>query len=178
MRDRSKTERRATLVAKFLLLLSVESGQIEKRDSNKYRRGFRQCDHEYVLVGLPVGEACNSKQRDHGSIVRQCIHAAARYGRDTKDALAAAKRRGVTLGGDRGVKPSAKTLAKALAAIEARASARAADIGPTIAELQASGVTSLRAIAAALNQRGIPTARGDGEWSATQVMRVLDRLAP
>jgi hypothetical protein len=27
-----------------------------------------------------------------------------------------------------------------------------------------------------LNRRGIPTARGDGEWSRTQVARILDRL--
>src|SRR6185295_3244998 len=57
---------------------SVDSGQIEKRDGNEHRRGFRQRDHEHVLIGLPVSEARNSKQRDNGSIVRQCIHAAAR----------------------------------------------------------------------------------------------------
>jgi hypothetical protein len=32
----------------------------------------------------------------------------------------------------------------------------------------------LRAIAAGLNDRGIPTVRGD-EWTATQVMRVMAR---
>ena len=95
----------------------------------------------------------------------------------TKDALAAAKRRGTKLGGDRGVKPSAKTRAKALAAIEKRAAARAADIAPVIKELQAGGAQSLRAIAAGLNARGIETARGAGEWTAVQVQRVLDRLA-
>lgn len=36
--------------------------------------------------------------------------------------------------------------------------------------------TSLRAIADGLNERGIPTARGNGEWSAVQVQRVLARL--
>ena len=40
------------------------------------------------------------------------------------------------------------------------AAARAADLAPVITELQASGATSLRAIASALNDRGIPTARG------------------
>jgi hypothetical protein len=49
---------------------------------------------------------------------------------------------------------------------------------PIIAELQAGGVTSLVGIAAALNERGIPTARGWGEWTATQVTRVLERLDP
>jgi hypothetical protein len=60
-------------------------------------------------------------------------------------------------------------------ALEARGDARAADIMPTIAELQAAGATALRAIAAGLNARRIPTARGDGDWSAVQVKRVLDR---
>jgi hypothetical protein len=32
-----------------------------------------------------------------------------------------------------------------------------------------------RHIADGLNERGIPTARGSGKWSATQVMRVLAR---
>jgi hypothetical protein len=45
---------------------------------------------------------------------------------------------------------------------------RAADIAPTIDELRAAGVTSLRAIAAALSDRGIPTASGAGEWQAVQ----------
>ena len=52
------------------------------------------------------------------------------------------------------------------------------DLSETIAELQAAGATSLRAIATGLNERGIPTARGEGEWTATQVMRVLERLDP
>jgi hypothetical protein len=49
------------------------------------------------------------------------------------------------------------------------------DIAPIIAELQAVGATSLRAIAAGLNDRGIPTARGNGTWSAVQVARVMAR---
>jgi len=55
--------------------------------------------------------------------------------------------------------------------IYVRASARAADIAPTIAELQAAGATSLRQIAAGLNAKGIPTARGEGEWTVLQVKR-------
>ena len=47
--------------------------------------------------------------------------------------------------------------------------------GPVIAELQTAGATSLRAIATGFNERGIPTARGTGTWSATQVLRVLAR---
>ncbi|MET4483039.1 recombinase family protein [Bradyrhizobium sp. F1.13.3] len=94
----------------------------------------------------------------------------------TKAALAAAKKRGKTLGGNRGVKPTAKMRAASAAALQKRASARAADIAPVIAELQASGKTSLRALAEGLNTRGIPTARGNGIWSAVQVARLLERL--
>ena len=59
-----------------------------------------------------------------------------------------------------------------------RTKARAADLAPIIAELQAAGATSLRAIAAGLNARGIPTARGTGTWSAVQVARVLEWIGP
>jgi hypothetical protein len=44
-----------------------------------------------------------------------------------------------------------------------------------IAELQASGVTSPRAIAAALNERLIPTPRGRGVWGRWMVRRFLAR---
>jgi DNA invertase Pin-like site-specific DNA recombinase len=94
----------------------------------------------------------------------------------TRDALAAAQRRGVKLGGARDVKPSAKTRQKGYAALRARADARATDIAPAIEALQAAGAKSLRDIAAGLNAQGIETARGQGEWTAVQVQRVLARL--
>jgi len=95
----------------------------------------------------------------------------------TKDALAAAKRRGTKLGGDRGVMPSRKTSAMGVAAPQTRANSRAADIAPIITELQAAGAESLRAIADGLNDAGIPTARGQGKWSAIQVQRTLARIS-
>jgi DNA invertase Pin-like site-specific DNA recombinase len=94
----------------------------------------------------------------------------------TKDALAAAKRRGKKLGGDRGVVPTKKVRALATAALQARADSRVADIAPIIKDLQAAGAESLRDIAKGLNDAGIPTARGQGQWSAVQVKRALDRL--
>jgi hypothetical protein len=45
-----------------------------------------------------------------------------------------------------------------------------------IAELRAGGAASLRAIADGLNAKKIPTARGNGEWTAVQVDRVLRRI--
>jgi hypothetical protein len=62
-----------------------------------------------------------------------------------------------------------------LSAFQARAQERAVDLGETVKELQAAGCESLRAIAAGLEGRGIPTARG-GNWSAVQVSRLLGRL--
>lgn len=93
----------------------------------------------------------------------------------TKDALAAAKRRGTMLGGDRGVVPSKKAREMAAETLQARANARASDLAPIIRELQEAGKTSLRAIAEGLNEAGIPTPR-QSKWSAVQVQRVLSRI--
>jgi hypothetical protein len=53
----------------------------------------------------------------------------------------------------------------------------AADLAPIIAELQAVGITSLTGIAAALQERGVPTPAGSSHWRAVQVRRLLARLA-
>ena len=88
----------------------------------------------------------------------------------TKAALAAAKRRGVKLGGPR----LAEACKRSLAARSAAADAFAANIRPIIKEIQNSGVNSLRGVAKALNARGVRTARG-GEWTGVQVSNVLER---
>jgi len=95
----------------------------------------------------------------------------------TKAALAAAKARGVTLGGNKGFLPT-----KAMNVLSARvrgerADMMAQDLAPIIKELQAAGKTSLRAIAEGLNAQGVPTSRG-GKWSSPQVMRMLERIGP
>jgi DNA invertase Pin-like site-specific DNA recombinase len=91
----------------------------------------------------------------------------------TKAALGAAKARGVELGGTK-IDDAAR--GASLARRRATASNRAADLAPVISELQAAGVTSLAALARALTERNIPTARGRARWSETQVARVLARL--
>ena len=73
----------------------------------------------------------------------------------TKAALAAAKARGKKLGGNRGVKLTAKARAAGRAVVAKRATARAADLAPIIAEIRAAGIDSLRGISAVLNERGI-----------------------
>jgi hypothetical protein len=58
----------------------------------------------------------------------------------------------------------------------AQADARALALAPVIAELRASGITGIYAIAAALTRRGISTARGHKVWSDSRVRDVVDRL--
>jgi DNA invertase Pin-like site-specific DNA recombinase len=103
-------------------------------------------------------------------------HEAKMISERTKAALAAAKARGVKLGGDHGARLTQKARRAGWEARMARADAKAADYAPAIAEIQAAGITSLRGIAAELNNRGIPTATGTGTWQAAQVSRVLARL--
>jgi hypothetical protein len=57
-----------------------------------------------------------------------------------------------------------------------RADERALARASTIAEIRASGSTSLYAIGAALMRRGVPTAHGHRFWGATQVRNLLKRL--
>jgi DNA invertase Pin-like site-specific DNA recombinase len=94
----------------------------------------------------------------------------------TRAALAAAKARGVPLGGWRGRAGTCNDLARARATRTDKAVRRASDLSTTIQEIQQNGAQSFCAVAYALNQRGITAPRG-GVWRAAQVKRVLSRLA-
>jgi DNA invertase Pin-like site-specific DNA recombinase len=87
----------------------------------------------------------------------------AMIGRRTKDALTAAKARGVRLGG---LRPKGEEYQR-------QAAERAESLRPVFTEL--SGL-SHRAAAAELNRRGITTAEG-GQWHAAQMARVRSRLS-
>jgi DNA invertase Pin-like site-specific DNA recombinase len=87
----------------------------------------------------------------------------------TKAALQAAKARGVTLGGFRGVKVNPQA---GLQARKAAAGDFKARLAPAIQAAQAQGVTSASGIARTLNAQGIKTRRG-GDWTAQQVQRVM-----
>ena len=90
----------------------------------------------------------------------------------TRAALAARKRQGARLGNRTNLAE-----AQALGAARTGEAARrfAENAAPLIREVQNSGVSSLRGVAAALNARGVRTARG-GRWAATQVGAVLARV--
>lgn len=94
----------------------------------------------------------------------------------TRAALAAAKARGVRLGGFRNRAGTCNDLARARAARTDNAVRRASDLRTTILEIQNNGAQSLCALASGLNQRGITAPRG-GNWCSAQVKRVLSRLA-
>lgn len=95
---------------------------------------------------------------------------AALISKRTKEALQAAKARGVRLGN-----PDITTAQKA--SVEARkgiVAAFDARVLPVIHAIQKTGVTSLRGIARELEARSVSTQRG-GSWSAVQVGDVLKR---
>jgi DNA invertase Pin-like site-specific DNA recombinase len=62
-------------------------------------------------------------------------------------------------------------------AVRAKAAQKAGDLAPIVAEIRKAGAGSLRDIAKALTERGIPQPSGTmGAWSAAQVSRVLERI--
>jgi len=87
--------------------------------------------------------------------------------RRTKEALAAAKARGVVLGSH------GKVLA---AENKAQAQAFAQKLAPVVQELRGEGHRSIRALTAELNRRGVPTPSGAGQWHIPTTHRLLHRL--
>ena len=88
----------------------------------------------------------------------------------TREALSRAKARGVKLGGPK----LAQARKAAVKIIKTNADRHAANVLPIIGEIQRAGAKSLRAIAEALNARGVATARG-GRWQGMTVSNVLAR---
>ena len=88
----------------------------------------------------------------------------------TRQALSAAKARGVTLGNPR----LHEARKNAVGAVKAEADRYEANVLPIIREAQRAGARTLREIADALNARGVATARG-GQWYAQSVANILER---
>jgi DNA invertase Pin-like site-specific DNA recombinase len=98
--------------------------------------------------------------------------------RRTRDALAAAKARGVRLGNPNGaaaLKRCADGGRALRRAVSENADRFAVDLAPVIADIRASGGCSLRAIAAELNDRGILTRHG-ARWHVSNVRNLLARI--
>jgi DNA invertase Pin-like site-specific DNA recombinase len=95
----------------------------------------------------------------------------------TKEALAAAKARGVQLGAYRdgvyvGGKGNADTAKNASEARTVKFHANAVDKLPLLKRYDPDGSMSLRAIADIFNRYGVKTVSGRGQWSANSVRRL------
>jgi DNA invertase Pin-like site-specific DNA recombinase len=91
----------------------------------------------------------------------------------TRVALAARKAQGVRLGNPVNL---AEAGAKGAATQRAEADAFAANVLPVVRQIQAAGARTPRAIATALNARGVHTVRG-GEWYDSTVRNLLARAS-
>jgi DNA invertase Pin-like site-specific DNA recombinase len=96
----------------------------------------------------------------------------------TKEALAAAKARGVKLGNPNGaaaLQRAGKGNKAGVKAVQRNADQHAENLKPVIQELRSEGMCSLGQIAAALNDRGMLTPRG-GSWHKSSVRNLLARI--
>jgi len=97
--------------------------------------------------------------------------------RPTKEALAAAKARGVKLGNPNGAAAllaAGKGGAALRATVKANADAHAFDLTEVLRDIRVQGHVTLRAMAAELTRRGILTRRG-GRWHVSSVRNLLRR---
>jgi DNA invertase Pin-like site-specific DNA recombinase len=123
-------------------------------------------DVEFVAVDMPLANR----------LTVHILAAVAEHEREmisqrTKSALAAAKARGTLLGNRTNIEIAQRNSR----AVRSKESAQFVQNSiPVIKQIQATGLTTLREVAVALNARGVQTARG-GEWQPTQVKRVLER---
>jgi len=85
----------------------------------------------------------------------------------TREALEAAKKRGVLLGKN----------GKALSVANKKAAQDFADtLSPILKRLSGRGINSVRAISNALNKKGVPTFREGGKWHPSTVYALMNRL--
>lgn len=177
------------LVGEFV---EIESGR--KSDRPKLAEALRECKRRKAMLVIAKLDRLSRNVHfisgllesgvdfiatDNPHANRFQIHllaAFAEYERDliskrTKEALARAKARGVKLGA-----PDQQALSKAGAeALKLSAREHAANLKPVIDGLQAQGISGLKALAEALNERRVATPRG-GRWHPSSVSRVLARL--
>jgi DNA invertase Pin-like site-specific DNA recombinase len=151
--------KKATLVIAKLDRLS--------RDAH-FLLGLQKAGVDFVAVDMP-----NANRMTVGIMAVVAEEERRMISARTKAALAAAKARGVRLGGTR---PNQYKLDPALgsAALTRASDEFAASVAPIVTELRQAGM-SLRQIVAQLDQRNIGTMRG-GVWTAATVRNVLHRV--
>ncbi len=134
---------------------------------------LRDSGVRFVAVDLPeandltVGIMALVAQQEREAISRR-----------TKEALAVARARGVKLGNPNGaaaLRRAGKGGVAPWEAVSRNAGTHAADLAAVIDDIRAGGATSLRAIAAELEARGMLTRRG-GRWQVSNVRNLLMHL--
>jgi DNA invertase Pin-like site-specific DNA recombinase len=106
-------------------------------------------------------------------------HEREQISRRTKEALAAAKRRGKKLGNPQGAAPllrAGKGNKAALSAIAEQVAERLESYAPFIEELRGKGIDGPSGVARALNEQDIPAPRG-GKWYPSSATLLLERFA-
>jgi DNA invertase Pin-like site-specific DNA recombinase len=142
--------------------------------SAAFLTSLQEGDTPFVAADMP--EACETTVGILAVIARAERKAISRR---TREALAAAKARGIRLGNPNGAAAllrAGKGNDAAIAAVRTGAAQRAENYAPVIADIRTAGATSLPAIARELNDRGIVTPRG-GRWHPSSVRNLLARLA-
>lgn len=134
--------------------------------------GLKEAGVEFIAVDMPTANRLTV-----GIMAMVAEEEARMISARTRAALAAAKARGVVLGNPcnltaEGQRKGNERGNQRKAEI---AASRANDLAPILQALQTQGITSANSIAAELNARGVPAARG-GKWQAVQVQRVLERI--
>jgi len=152
---------RATLIIAKLDRLS--------RDAH-FLLGLQKAGVEFIAADMPTANRLTV-----GILALVAEEERRAISRRTKEALAAARRRGVKLGSPRPERGAAVGLPRARAARRKQADAFAASVLPTVKELTGRGL-SLRAVARELTDRGIAAPRG-GSWGPQSVANVLSRMA-
>lgn len=90
-----------------------------------------------------------------------------RISETTKEALAAARKRGVELGKN----------GKCLSVANRKAADEfASQLSPLIMKFRKRGIISIRAVSQELNRKGVPTFRKGGKWHPTTVYTLINRL--
>ena len=133
--------------------------------------GLQKAGVRFVAADMP-----EANETMVGFMAIMAQHEREMISRRTKEALAAAKARGVKLGNPNG----AACLhglgnAAAVAVVKENTVKRTEDLRPVVDDIQAAGTRSVRGLAHELNRRGILTPRG-GQWHPTSAARLLARL--
>ena len=130
--------------------------------------GLKEAEVEFVCCDMP-----SANRLTVGIMAMVAEEEARMISARTRQALAAARARGTRLGTPNLTAATSALGTKASARVrKSSAKRRAQDLAPIIERLREKGVSSLRQIAAALNDQGIPAARG-GAWQPVQVARVI-----